>query len=41
MDKPLFSEECYRISIFDSVNSLGVDPYDEEVCLEDMSWIKM
>ena len=26
--------------IFDSANSLVVDPY-EEVCLEDMSWIKM
>ena len=32
--------DSYTTYIFDSANSLVVDPY-EEVCLEDMSWIKM
>ena len=36
----LYQAAYIIIYIFDSANSLVVDPY-EEVCLEDMSWIKM
>ena len=34
------TKRIHNVPAFDSANSLVVDPY-EEVCLEDMSWIKM